>query len=369
MSIQKRSNGRWRARYRDDAGHEHAKHFDRERDAKQWLAQMSSDLLTRRYVDPKLGKRTLASYYAEWSQRQIWASGTRTAMNLAMRGCTFADIPMSGLRNSHVESWVKSMSSAGLAPGTIKTRFNNVRSVVRGAIRDKSMHDDPMDGVTLPRLRRAEHAMTIPQPEQVGQILESAEYWFRPMVALYAYAGLRLGEGAAVQVSDFDFLRRTLTVQRQVQRAPGGLVEITLPKYGSERVVALPDELLELISRHITDTGVTGREEWLFGQGVPPNQNKVGNWWRKTLEHAGVGHWRLHDLRHFYASGLIAAGCDVVTVQRALGHASATTTLRTYSHLWPDAEDRTRAAAAKLMALSAGNATDLAGAESLRRRV
>jgi integrase len=58
---------------------------------------------------------------------------------------------------------------------------------------------------------------------------------------------------------------------------------------------------------------------------------------------------RLHDLRHFYASGLIAQGCDVVTVQRALGHSSATTTLNTYSHLWPTAEDRTRNAASALM--------------------
>ncbi|WP_416403468.1 tyrosine-type recombinase/integrase [Arthrobacter sp. LFS091] len=58
---------------------------------------------------------------------------------------------------------------------------------------------------------------------------------------------------------------------------------------------------------------------------------------------------KLHDLRHFYASGLIAAGCDVVTVQRALGHAKATTTLDTYSHLWPTAEDKTRAAAAGLL--------------------
>jgi len=56
----------------------------------------------------------------------------------------------------------------------------------------------------------------------------------------------------------------------------------------------------------------------------------------------------LHDLRHFYASGLIAAGCDVVTVQHALGHATPTITLDTYSHLWPKAEDRTRAAAASL---------------------
>ena len=63
---------------------------------------------------------------------------------------------------------------------------------------------------------------------------------------------------------------------------------------------------------------------------------------------------KLHDLRHFYASGLIAAGCDVVTVQRALGHRSATVTLNTYSHLWPTAEDRTRKAAAAMMAETLG---------------
>jgi site-specific recombinase XerD len=59
------------------------------------------------------------------------------------------------------------------------------------------------------------------------------------------------------------------------------------------------------------------------------------------------------DLR--WISGLIAHGADVVTVQRALGHAKATTTLNTYSHLWPTAEDRTRQAAEAMLteALSA----------------
>ena len=57
----------------------------------------------------------------------------------------------------------------------------------------------------------------------------------------------------------------------------------------------------------------------------------------------------LHDLRHFHASGLIANGCDVVTVQHALGHSSPSITLNTCSHLWPKAEERTRAAAAGLM--------------------
>ena len=99
-------------------------------------------------------------------------------------------------------------------------------------------------------------------------------------MALAAFAGLRLGVAAGLQVGDVDYLRRVLLVRRQVQRAPGGAVEV----------------------------------------------------------------------RHFYASGLIAAGCDVVTVQRALGHAKATTTLNTYAHVWPTAEDRTRRAAGNLLA-------------------
>ena len=60
--------------------------------------------------------------------------------------------------------------------------------------------------------------------------------------------------------------------------------------------------------------------------------------------------YKLHELRHYFASGLIAAGCDVVTGQRAMGHASATTTLNTYAHLWPTAEDRTRVAASGMAA-------------------
>ena len=53
---------------------------------------------------------------------------------------------------------------------------------------------------------------------------------------------------------------------------------------------------------------------------------------------------------------VIADGCDVVTVQHALGHSSASITLNVYSHLWPKAEDRTRAAAANLRATTAGSA-------------
>lgn len=370
-SIKKRPDGKYRARYRDEAGKEHAKHFDRRIDAQQWLDEQTAAIVTGQFVDPKAGQITFARYFEDWAARQVWVSGTDRAMRLAARSVTFGGVQLRALRRSHVEQWIKAMQTAdrgegkprGLAPGTIKTRYNNVRAVLRAAVRDRVMAGDPSDGVTLPRTRRAEAAMTLPTPAQVGALLTAAGPRFLAFVALAAFAGLRLGEAAALRVSDVNFLGRTLDVQRQVQRGGRGAVEIRPPKYGSERTVFLADGLLEVLSRHVGAGGDPQR--WVFdGEGGnPPHQNTVGYWWRKTCQAAGVTGLKLHDMRHYYASGLIAQGCDVVTVQRALGHASATVTLRTYSHLWPTAEDRTRKAAAALMAetlASVGNPADSA---------
>jgi integrase len=119
-----------------------------------------------------------------------------------------------------------------------------------------------------------------------------------------AFAGLRLGEAAALQVGDIDFLRKEIRVERQVQRVKGGEVDVRAPKFGSERTVYAPDELLTIVSEHIRlyrpgDDGT----RWLFpGQrGNPLHQNSVGYWWRRARS-AVKNTYRLHDLRHFFAS-------------------------------------------------------------------
>ena len=290
---------------------------------------------------------TFKTFYALWAPDQIWAPGTTKAMDLAAGSVTFANEPLKSVRRSHVESWVKAMSVKGLAPSTVKTRYNNVRSVLRAAERDRVIASDPSQGVTLPRVRRADAAMRLPTAEEVGAILAAADTAWRPLFAVAALAGLRLGEAAALRTGDVDFLRHTIRVERQVQRLPGGEVEIRPPKFGSERTVYIPKALTSILAAHVTlrhpDPDMT---RWLFGiEGRPPHQNTVGHQWRRARAKAGVEGLTLHSMRHFYASGLIADSCDVVTVQRALGHGSATVTLSTYAHLWPTAEDRTRKAA------------------------
>lgn len=173
-SIAKRANGRWRARYRDEAGKEHSRHFDRKIDAQQWLDQVTSAVVTGTYADPQAGRITFAAFFGEWSARQVWAPGTVLAMSLAARSVPFAGKPMRQVRRSDVETWIKQMNAAGLAPGTIKTRYVNVRSVFRAAVKDRVIGSDPTDGVRLPRGRRADVAMSIPTPEEVGQLMAVA---------------------------------------------------------------------------------------------------------------------------------------------------------------------------------------------------
>lgn len=64
-SVARRPNGKWRARYRDETGHEHTRHFDRKVDAQQWLDQVTAAVVTGTYADPKAGQITFAAivYY------------------------------------------------------------------------------------------------------------------------------------------------------------------------------------------------------------------------------------------------------------------------------------------------------------------
>lgn len=361
----------WRGSYRDEAAKQHTKSFKRQVDAKRWVATEEAKVVRGDWIDPSAGKVTFAAFYAGWAPRQVWVSSTRENADLATAGVTFGAMPLRTIRRSDIEAWVKHMA-ATLAPTTIDTRFTIVRGVFRAAVADRLIARDPTDGVVLPRKRKAEAAMSVPTNADVAKVLNAAEPPNRPKsrpgftayVALCAFGGLRRGEALGVQVGDIDFLGRTLRLARQLQRAKpsdiaadknllkaaGGItVMIRAPKYESERTIYLPDELVTILSEHVrvhTPDGDPNR--WLFDEGGRPwHDNLVDYRWRSTRSDAGVS-FKLHDLRHYFASGLIAASCDVVTVQRAMGHASATTTLNTYAHLWPTAEDKTRSAASGL---------------------
>ena len=170
---------------------------------------------------------------------------------------------------------------------------------------------------------------------------------------------------------DDEFAKNALQSMRDVFWDPGverrGGAEVVGPirkalailHPGESNTVLFNDEA-DLVAHHVQVVPMIGDDGWLFGNmhGGPVPPTTVGMWWSKLRTVAGVPHLHVHALRHHYASGLIAQGCDVVMVQRAMGHKSPSITLDTYSHLWPSAEDKTREASSSLIAGSLGPAAD-----------
>ena len=354
---------RYRARYRDETGKEHARHFVKKANAQRWLDEVTAAVVRGDYVDPAAGRVTFGQWFKRWSEVQTWTDGTAETATMTLASVTFADVPMSRITELHVEAWMKAMTKPGpkrkkgLAASTRRTRYNYVRMAFLAAVKARVIRQDPTAGISPPRVAKSEGRIKLPTPEQVGAALLEAPDDFHGFVAVCAFAGLRLGEAAGLQLRDVDFLRRTLSIQRQIQGQVNSKTIEVSPKYESARTVYLPDDLVRVLAAHLEKCQPMGEERWLFSlNGYVYNRNSAGNQWRSLRAKVGMEAFTLHDLRHFFASGLIADGCDVVTVQHALGHSSASITLNVYSHLWPKAEDRTRAAAANLMAATADSA-------------
>ncbi len=334
----------WRARYRHpETGRQHEQSFARQVDAVRWRRQQLDAFDRGRWVDPQAGKVSFLRYFEAWEQNQVWTDGTRKAMALAARSATFGDIDLRQIKVSHVEAWVKSMTVADERPATtagarhhqdpVRQRPHGLPG--RGPRRDDRRRPDRTASGS-PASASARRRWRSRRPTSYAASSRPPTRRFRAFVALCAFAGLRLGEAAALKFGDVDFLRRQLHVRRQVQRLGGAR-----SRSGCRSTApSAPSPSRTRCWRCSPSTSRLGlANDWLFSgvEDVPPHQNTVGHRWRTTLKRAGVEGVRLHDLRHFYASGLIASGCDVVAVQRALGHAKSTTTLTTYAHLWPSA--------------------------------
>jgi integrase len=91
----------------------------------------------------------------------------------------------------------------------------------------------------------------------------------------------------------------------------------------------------------VTDGDGDPVSRWMIGRAVQAV--------RGTVDGLPDG-FSFHDLRHFFASLLIASGADIKTIQARLRHATAAMTLDVYGHLWPDADESTRAVVGKVFA-------------------
>ena len=118
---------------------------------------------------------------------------------------------------------------------------------------------------------------------------------------------------------------------------------MTLPAF---TVAALRDHRRQTLEIRLQlGIGALPGDTPVFGdiEGDWPTPHSITKSWRRAAESRGLPKSTFHSLRHSHASALIAAGIDVVTVSRRLGHASPALTLSTYSHLFTNTDDQAAA--------------------------
>lgn len=337
-SIQKRPDGRWRARYRDDAGKEHARHFGRKVDAQGWLDEVTASVVTGTYVAPKAGNITFRAYAEEWRANQVYRPQTGELVELVLRKRIYpiiGDKPLKSFVPSDIQNLVKQLADK-YAPRTVSVSYSYVATIFRAAVADRRIARTPCEGVDLPKIEPKKiQLITL---ERLDEIVAAMPPNLRAAVILAAGTGMRQGEVFGLTKDRIDWDKKVVNVDRQLL-GRSGAQRFGPPKTdASMRTIPLPSTVEQVLALHCEVYDV-GDDDLLFhgGRGAPLARSTFGDVWRRAAP--GVD---FHDLRHFYASLLIRNGESVKTVQANLGHKSAEETLNTYAHLWEDAHERTR---------------------------
>ena len=177
----------------------------------------------------------------------------------------------------------------------------------------------------LPFGKRPKTLACVLSPEEVAQLLDAARPGRERMLLKTAYAcGLRLMEVLNLEIRDIDSARM--------------LVHVRQGKGNKDRLVPLSLQLLTGLREYWRAQRPT---RWLFyAQGKPEQQpvhpGTVQRQLQRAVKKAGLRKpATMHTLRHSYATHMLEAGVDVMTLQKILGHSQLSTTAR-YLHLRGD---------------------------------
>jgi integrase/recombinase XerD len=244
-----------------------------------------------------------------------------------------------------VSGWIREISKAGLGPRSTARHLSSVRGLCKFLIREGVLRSDPTELAARPRFGRklpralGEQEMVelieAPSPDTLRGLRD------RAMLSLMYAAGLRVSELVSLTLGDVDRAR--------------GIVS-ALGKGKKRRLVPLGEVALEHLTQYL-DARDVGQADKATRMGtksskqVPflfpsPRGGKLTRqaFWKivgRTARGAGIrGHVHPHQLRHSFATHLLAGGADLRSVQTLLGHANIATT-EIYTHV---SQDRVRQA-------------------------
>lgn len=350
--------GRFQGVYRDASGRRHTKVFTTKTAARSWAADGEATVRAGTHRNPRAGRVRLGEWHARWLAARVVEDATqrrdRTYAKVVLE--RWEDWPLDAITRMDVQGWVADMEKAGRGPVAIEVAVQQLVSVLQAAVDETPplIPANPARGVRLPE-----------QPSQPDRILTPAEedsllaglptQQDRWMGEVLADTGLRYGELAGLHGHRVDMLRRELHVVEVLTQA--GKLKAYPKSLRSRRVLPLEDRALHALAGAMERWGRDGLVFRTTTKGRSGSPVTAANWRKRAFGPAALlvpaPHPTPHDMRHTYATRLVAEGVDLRTVQALLGHESIVTTER-YVHAAADYQDKVRAALRRLAVRPSG---------------
>ena len=248
------------------------------------------------------------------------------------------------LRPHHVQSVLDGMIADGAAPASVLQAHRVLSAALTQAVRWQLVSMNPCAALRPPRPERAR--LQVPTSEQVRTILDAARgKVYEVPLTLAATTGARRGEVLGLHWSETDLDAGLVRITTTLQKVNGTATFVDPKTARSRRTISLPPSTVALLRRHRkeqVERRVLLGAAWVDsdlvvdrGDGTYLDPDTLGHAFSRLARDVGLPGVRLHDLRHSFASMLLASGVNVKVVSEALGHASSSFTLDTYAHLLP----------------------------------
>ena len=338
-SIRKLESGSYQVRFRDRNGRERSETFAKKAHADRFRRDVEYELDRGDWVDPKAGQVTLADWVDE-----AWELAApvrpRTASDRQSRMVNhvlpvFGHMPLTRIDRTAVQRWVNGLTADGYAPATVKKIYETLSAVLRTAVSCERLTRSPCDKVTLPTIGHIEMRCLV--PDEVNLLAVTITPHFELLIRFAAETGLRIGELAGLQGGDYQSTNHTIDVKRQL------LKDTTPPIYGDPKTAAGIRSLTlsPTLAARVEAVGAVGHAPVFTstGGGLLNVSNFRRRHFTPAVSAAGLGHVRIHDLRHSAISWWINRGATIKQVTARAGIASVATAFDRYGHILPN-EDR-----------------------------
>ena len=294
------------------------------------------DFLEKQSANPDMTFQNLYEIYMEDMAARLKQSTLLTKKAVLQTHILpfFGSKPINEIKASDVRRWqAKLMSSPNNYSQTYLKKINTeLNSIINYAKRFYDLNTNPCGKAGTIGKAKAEEMDYWTYDEYIAfrDGVKDKSLSYICFEVLY-WTGMREGELLALSPADIDLDNKTISINRTYQRIEGKDVFTSPKTRKSKRKIPIPDFLCQELSDYIQSRYMLDADERLF----PITKSYLSHEMIRGCKNTGVKKIRIHDIRHSHASLLINQGCDALMLADRLGHEKVSTTLNTYSHLFP----------------------------------